>query len=1589
MVESLKIGLIISAVGAAKTVGEIIALRQSVEETAEASEAFTEALGTNSEEAEKLRAGAAEADQELKNLGKSLNLSPDQVIAVAETFERMQASGASNAEIQAELNRQYGLSKAQVKDLGTSLEKVKGGGLGGLADQGKSFLSVLLKIAVAVGGVVLAVKALEKFAPEVYEQLSTKFQTIASGAQQKAQQIAQASKQAAVQVGQTAVNAGQAVGTAVTTKQDGSKRGAADYIRAAQVAGEAVQGGLEGSGGSKGIAGKVLFAVSALRTLSAVAGTAETAVEGISTGKAGGGIAELAFKFNNVVGALKTLAAAAMPVYESLIGANERLNAQLLASQTNLASSTRIFQANGTEITDPTEKINATRPALQGALKQIEKDTESLVGVTSAQVNDLFQITLTNASELNNQSKEFPDPIAAATQLTKGWAASLKVVGIPLDQARQEINSILKGQVDQNSILAKNLNITNAQVTQWKGQGRLVDELNKRLNVFVAGNAIAARSIDGIGSNIQDVIERVSRQAGEPLLEPTIEALDQVYKFLKDNEIAITDFFKQFVNGGILGAEGIAQGLQPALDEILQFLATSAQFAQSLFAVVTSGLANLSQIAGPVLQFIADKVNFVIGGLNQLNEAILLPQINDAQAAIDEYANSTNSVQDQAIATAQALKNLNDAQKDGGQLSAEQAKKQELLQSSAQGQVAAIDEQIKKYKEIRAISPELQSQVNAEIGALERSKAALSKQAGGLKITGKEAEKLGTSYEQLAQQISSADQVIADGGAGDSKRLADAFKQKTDALTQAVELGTKDVATAIIELEKISADPTATIDAQQKAAEAVTKIRKSELDKQTQDLQTQVDQIEVEAESGKRPPVEAAQEVTALKKRQLDLQIQDVQEAIAREEAAIAAGRGSKGNLKNLQNQQKKLQAQTQKDALDGEKRVQEARYKVIEEQARKSTDLAKTQELKAELETAQLVNKGAITKEEAEARKLKAAQGRIDAELAAEKTRLAALQNQGPAASPALEKDRQAKIRQSQQALLQLEVQGEQNRTAQREAIQKAALAKLEKSQEKANAALSLAEKGRLAEIQKLENAGAISAAEAQKLRLSQSSDRIKAELALEQAKLTELQKLDLPPEEKEKLIRESKLKTADLQLNLLQAEAQAQDAVKQAAQKAIATQAALQKAASDQAVTAIEKQITAIARQEAAQAAITRGLDRQKTLLEAQSGLQQARSNAVVSAGEGEVAILNKAIELRRQLDTETDPGKRAALEQALSKLGANQEQSALALVTQRQQKENQLAQQKLAAIQADQAAQKRKQELDIQSEASAARQQVLAAKRAEIEAQIAVVKAKQAEIDAQAQLAQANLIKDPEERAVALAQAQAAIGNAQQGTVTAQDALGSAKVGVQEAEVEVTAQQDRAALQRESLATQQAAELATFKQSEHLRLVDQLLESANAKAEAMRANLEGAAKASAEIGAGGDPKTPARRHGGAVEGGELYRINDGSGLEAFRDHAGNVTPFFEGQTYFRPSKSGSVLTAAQTAAFLRGRSLSPAIEPNRARRDSLISEVQKLNAAIAGSGGAVQNNTFNVTSRTVVPDVAELHARVSRNQVRWSGL
>jgi hypothetical protein len=297
---------------------------------------------------------------------------------------------------------------------------------------------------------------------------------------------------------------------------------------------------------------------------------------------------------------------------QPLIGQNVELREQLLATQATLASTNKVL-SNGLEIKDPKAAILALQAPIEGVINKLREDSLDLVGVTSKDLVPLYQIVAQNAGQVGASLDQ-------ARQITVNFAATLGTLQVPLFQARQEISSILQGTIDQNSIVAKSLNLTNKQVETWKAQGTLVTELNKRLEGFRAGNALAAQTINGITSNIQEVIDEVGRLAGAQLIDPIAKQLNEIYQALKTNKEAYAAYVGDLAANGLKAVMGIVASVKAvaastgeAFKQIPLYLFESlANAATGLAAAITTTLAVLQ----PFINTFAElaKVAIAAGG---------------------------------------------------------------------------------------------------------------------------------------------------------------------------------------------------------------------------------------------------------------------------------------------------------------------------------------------------------------------------------------------------------------------------------------------------------------------------------------------------------------------------------------------------------------------------------------------------------------------------------------------------------------------------------------------------------------------------------------------------------------------------------------------------------------------------------------------------------------------------------------------------------------------------------------------------------------------------------------------------------------
>lgn len=210
----------------------------------------------------------------------------------------------------------------------------------------------------------------------------------------------------------------------------------------------------------------------------------------------------------------------------------DALDKQIISIQASVVATNRVVK--GGLVTDKNESayagsslegIKLSRKQVEAGVDRIREGSLEIANVTSSQLIDPFLniASLSGVTRMNlNQSAE----------LTLKFAAAMSTMNIPAGQNRQEIQSILQGTIDQNSVLAKTLGITNKQVLKWREQGTLFDQLSARLAPLQEGQKIASQTVGGYISNIQEVYENTLLNASKPFMAFVKTQVEGLYEAL-------------------------------------------------------------------------------------------------------------------------------------------------------------------------------------------------------------------------------------------------------------------------------------------------------------------------------------------------------------------------------------------------------------------------------------------------------------------------------------------------------------------------------------------------------------------------------------------------------------------------------------------------------------------------------------------------------------------------------------------------------------------------------------------------------------------------------------------------------------------------------------------------------------------------------------------------------------------------------------------------------------------------------------------------------------------------------------------------
>ena len=325
--------------------------------------------------------------------------------------------------------------------------------------------------------------------------------------------------------------------------------------------------------------------------------------------------------------------------FNETIGREIKLRETILKTQTTLASTSKVFR-NGTEITDPYQKIVSLTGAVRENIDSIRVRSLELAGVTSNDVIEVFGIVAQQVSQIGGGLKEAED-------LAIQFSAALGTFGIPLYQARQEIGSILRGDITQDSYLAKSLGITNEDVAKAKTQtGGVVKFLEERLSAAVAGQKIAAQGFSGVTSNIREIAELTTQAFGAGLLDPLLGGLTNVYTLLFQVAKQLQDIAKLAGTGLgtvlansftiIGGSSELIGGLGGFSKNFADQLRDSVESAfRSLAGDVNSVLAPIQNILEEVLK----STTLLVNGLANLAKGFASIQIENFKALVQVFSN--------------------------------------------------------------------------------------------------------------------------------------------------------------------------------------------------------------------------------------------------------------------------------------------------------------------------------------------------------------------------------------------------------------------------------------------------------------------------------------------------------------------------------------------------------------------------------------------------------------------------------------------------------------------------------------------------------------------------------------------------------------------------------------------------------------------------------------------------------------------------------------------------------------------------------------------------------------------------------------
>jgi hypothetical protein len=251
---------------------------------------------------------------------------------------------------------------------------------------------------------------------------------------------------------------------------------------------------------------------------------------------------------------------------------------------------------------DETTAWSAANHEAVGVMTRLQQESLK-TSATVPQIADAFALVMGAMGQAGQDTSNFEKVITLTTRLTQA-AGAMKV---PLEQMRQEINSIMTGQVTQDSTIAHRLGLDNASIKELQRNGSLADEIIKRTAAYALAADAQANTVRGkLVNTVESIVATLSR-AFDPIIQRSKGALDGVSEFFAKYGDGIASFVRRAIAAGdeLTGRVGAwASEHQAFLKEV----GSVALIAGGVVAAYGAIAASIALLTSPITMAIAGVV---------------------------------------------------------------------------------------------------------------------------------------------------------------------------------------------------------------------------------------------------------------------------------------------------------------------------------------------------------------------------------------------------------------------------------------------------------------------------------------------------------------------------------------------------------------------------------------------------------------------------------------------------------------------------------------------------------------------------------------------------------------------------------------------------------------------------------------------------------------------------------------------------------------------------------------------------------------------------------------------------------------------